>query len=240
MAEYPNNSHSARERTDSTAPGKAEKKLEKVVTGAAKTRKKSEARKFVNIFVPEDGENVKSYIMMDVIIPGIKNAIADVISIVLFGDSGRIGGSRSKRDGRSRLTYWDDRRWNRREYGRPRAAAGFEYDDIIFETRGDAELVLDQLESAIANYGIASVADLYDLAGITCRNYTANRYGWTDIQSAKVIRTGKATPCSFRGRSRQLKGGHSHVWIFDLQRLQGSGGRPVDALRHGHLSITNT
>lgn len=34
MAEYPNNSHSARERTDSTAPGKAEKKLEKVVTGA--------------------------------------------------------------------------------------------------------------------------------------------------------------------------------------------------------------
>ena len=28
---------------------KAEKKLEKVVTGAAKTRKKSEARKFVNI-----------------------------------------------------------------------------------------------------------------------------------------------------------------------------------------------
>ena len=55
MAEYPNNSHSARERTDSTAPGKAEKKLEKVVTGAAKTRKKSEARKFVNIFVPEDG-----------------------------------------------------------------------------------------------------------------------------------------------------------------------------------------
>ena len=177
MAEYPNNSHSARERTDSTAPGKAEKKLEKVVTGAAKTRKKSEARKFVNIFVPEDGENVKSYIMMD------------VISIVLFGDSGRIGGSRSKRDGRSRLTYWDDRRDDRREYGRPRAAAGFEYDDIIFETRGDAELVLDQLESAIANYGIASVADLYDLAGITCRNYTANRYGWTDIQSAKVIRT---------------------------------------------------
>lgn len=33
------------------------------------------------------------------------------------------------------------------------------------------------------------MADLYDLAGITCRNYTANRYGWTDIQSAKVIRT---------------------------------------------------
>ena len=202
MAEYPNNSHSARERTDSTAPGKAEKKLEKVVTGAAKTRKKSEARKFVNIFVPEDGENVKSYIMMDVIIPGIKNAIADVISIVLFGDSGRIGGSRSKRDGRSRLTYWDDRRDDRREYGRPRAAAGFEYDDIIFETRGDAELVLDQLESAIANYGIASVAasDVYKTQ-ITRPTAMAGRI----FSRQRSSGPGKATPCSFRGRFRSTK-----------------------------------
>lgn len=186
MAEYPNNSHSAREKPDA-ATGTSDKKLGKVVTGAAKTRKKSEVRKFANIFVPEDTENVKSYILTDVIIPGIKNAIADVVSIMLFGDSGRIGG---RKDGRSRVAYqkyYDDRRDDRREYGRPRAA-GFEYDDIIFETRGDADLVLDQLESAIANYGLASVADLYDLAGITCRNYTANRYGWTDIQSAKVIR----------------------------------------------------
>jgi len=185
MAEYPNNSHSAREKSD--AAGTPDKKLEKVVTGAAKTRKKSEVRKFANIFVPEDTENVKSYILTDVIIPGIKNAIADVVSIMLFGDSGRIG---SKKDGRSRIEYqkfYDDRRDDRREYGRPRAV-GFDYDDIVFESRGDADLVLDQLESAIANYGIASVADLYDLAGITCRNYTANRYGWTDIQSAKVVR----------------------------------------------------
>ena len=79
--------------------------------------------------------------------------------------------------------------YKRQEYGRPRAAVGFEYDDIIFETRGDADLVLDQLESAIAKYEVASVADLYDLAGVTCRNYTANRYGWSDIQSAKVVRT---------------------------------------------------
>lgn len=189
MAEYPNNSHSARERSDTKAADSQERKLEKVVTGEAKTRKKSEARRFLNIFVPDDTENVKSYILTDVVIPGIKNAIADVISIVLFGDSGRING---KKDGRSRIAYqkyYDDRRDDRREYGRPRAAVGFEYDDIIFESRGDADMVLDQLESAIANYGVASVADLYDLAGITCRNYTANRYGWMDIRTAKVIRT---------------------------------------------------
>lgn len=189
MAEYPNNSHSAREKSTATAAGKTEKKLDKVVTGAAKTKKKSEARRLLNIFAPDDAENVKSSILSDVIVPGVKAAIADVISIVLFGDTGRIG---SRKSGGSRIAYqkyYDDRRDDRREYGRPRAAVGFEYDDIIFETRGDADLVLDQLESAIAKYEVASVADLYDLAGVTCRNYTANRYGWSDIQSAKVVRT---------------------------------------------------
>ena len=189
MAEYPNNSHSAREKSTATAAGKTEKKLDKVVTGAAKTKKKSEARRFLSIFAPDDAENVKSSILSDVIVPGVKAAIADVISIVLFGDTGRIG---SRKSGGSRIAYqkyYDDRRDDRREYGRPRAAVGFEYDDIIFETRGDADLVLDQLESAIAKYEVASVADLYDLAGVTCRNYTANRYGWADIQSAKVVRT---------------------------------------------------
>lgn len=189
MTEYPNNSHSAREKSDAAAAGKTEKKLDKVVTGAARTKKKSEARRFLNIFVPEDTERVKSSILVDVIVPGVKSAIADMISIILFGDTGRIGGRKS---GGSRIAYqkyYDDRRDDRRDYGRPRAAVGFEYDDIIFETRGDADLVLDQLESAIAKYDVASVADLYDLAGVTCRNYTANRYGWTDIQAAKVVRT---------------------------------------------------
>lgn len=189
MTEYPNNSHSAREKSDAAAAGKTEKKLDKVVTGAARTKKKSEARRFFNIFVPEDTERVKSSILVDVIVPGVKSAIADMISIILFGDTGRIGGRKS---GGSRIAYqkyYDDRRDDRRDYGRPRAAVGFEYDDIIFETRGDADLVLDQLESAIAKYDVASVADLYDLAGVTCRNYTANRYGWTDIQAAKVVRT---------------------------------------------------
>ena len=170
MAEtpYPNNSHTARERKPegSSSP---DKKLEKVVSGGTKTRKKSEVKKFANIFVPEDVENVKSYILVDVIVPGIKNAIADAVSIMLFGEAGRLGGRSSKGSRASYQRYYDDRRDDRRDYGRPRAAAGFEYDDIIFETRGDADLVLDQLESAINTYGIASVADLYDLAGFRGR-----------------------------------------------------------------------
>ena len=54
MGEYPNNYHSAREKSDAAAAAKTEKKLDKVVTGAARTKKKSEARRFLNIFVRDD------------------------------------------------------------------------------------------------------------------------------------------------------------------------------------------
>lgn len=182
MPEYPNNSHSARE--NSTPP---DKKMGKVVTGAAKTRKKSEAKKLANTFLPDDVTSVKSYILMDVIVPGVKNAIADVVSIMLFGEAGRIGGKKGNGSKVSYQRYYDDRRDDRRDYARPRSAA-YDYDDIIFESRGDADLILDQLEAAINQFGLASVADLYDLAGITCPNYTANKYGWTDIRSARVVR----------------------------------------------------
>ena len=164
MPEYPDNSHSARENTSPPS-----KRVEKVVNGTAKTRKQSEVKKFAGIFMPDEVGDVKTFIITDVVIPGLKNAIADVVSIVLFGEAGRIG----------------TRNYNQR----PRPVSGFEFDDIIFDNRGDADLVLDQLESAIANYGMASVLDLYDLAGLTCQNYMADKYGWTDIQSARVART---------------------------------------------------
>lgn len=184
MSEYPDNSHNARENAN-----KIDKKLNKVVAGTAKTRKKSKAEKLAGIFAPEDVTNVRSYILTDVIVPGIKNAVADVVSIMLFGEAGRIGGRKKNGSKVSYQRYYEDRRDDRRDYGRPRAAGGFEYDDIIFETRGDADLVLDQLDASIATYGLVSVADLYDLAGITCPSYTANKYGWTDLRNAKSVRT---------------------------------------------------
>lgn len=183
MPEYPNNSHSARENATPS-----DKKMGKVVTGAAKTRKKSEAKKLASTFLPDDVASVKSYILMDVVIPGIKNAIADVVSIMLFGEAGRIGGKKGNGSKVSYQRYYDDRRDDRRDYARPRSAGGFDYDDIIFESRGDADLVLDQLDAAINQFGLVSVADLYDLAGITCPSHTANKYGWTDIRYAKVVR----------------------------------------------------
>ena len=62
------------------------------------------------------------------------------------------------------------------------------YDDIIFPSRGDAEVVLDGLNDIIQAYGFASVADLYELANITASNYTYANYGWTEIINVSPAR----------------------------------------------------
>ena len=43
------------------------------------------------------------------------------------------------------------------------------------------------MDEIMEEYGIVRVADLYDLVGIT-GDYTDNKYGWTNIRSAEVVR----------------------------------------------------
>ena len=68
------------------------KKVEKIVKGKVKTKKKSEISKFKDVFISEDAKDVKSYIMMDVLIPAAKKAISDIvrdgIDMILYGNTG--------------------------------------------------------------------------------------------------------------------------------------------------------
>lgn len=167
-----------------------ERKVQKVVSGPVKIKKKSGVTKFADVFISEDASNVKSYILMDVLVPAIKKAVSDIvkdgIDMILYGESGR-----SKKSGvGSKVSYGsyykNDR--DRDGYRRSESRNIYNYDEIIFNTRGEAEMVLDQLDEIIERYSFAKVADLYDLAGISMGgNYTANNYGWTNLQSAKVI-----------------------------------------------------
>lgn len=227
MPEYPDNSHSARENTSPPS-----KRVEKVVNGTAKTRKQSEVKKFAGIFMPDEVGDVKTFIITDVVIPGLKNAIADVVSIVLFGEAGRIGTRKNAGSKVSYQRYYDDpRRDDRRNYNqRPRPVAGFEFDDIIFDNRGDADLVLDQLESAIANYGMASVLDLYDLAGLTCQNYWLISTAGLIFRVPELPERGTAISCSFPEQSKSPKKRYSHVRIFCLKRVQRLRRRNMDAV----------
>ena len=177
---YQSNSYKSKEMN---TRNDEKKKLEKVVVGQVKTKKKNGMSKFMSGFISDDTQNIKSYLVKDVVVPTIKKTITDIVDMILYGgkhkSSSRIPGSKI-----SYRSYYDEPR-ERRE---PVASQAYDYNEIILETRGDAEEVLDRLTETIDTYKIASVADLYDLVGIS-GNYTDFRYGWTNLSNAYVERT---------------------------------------------------
>lgn len=182
----PDNSHKG--RNDAKEKQIMEgKRAEKVVRGKVKT-KKNEMRRLADIFISEDAANVKSYILMDVIVPSIKKTIYDIVVNSL--DMSLFGGRSGKRPTADKVSYRDYSSVSRRDersHGGTRTTSGYSYDDIILETRGEAEAVLSRMDEIMEEYQIVRVADLYDLVGIT-GEHTDNKYGWTNIRNAEVVR----------------------------------------------------
>ena len=186
MDDYKPNSHKFKEEQKEST---SEKKVEKVISGTAKSKKKNEIQKFAEVFISEDVNNVKSYILLDVLIPAIKKAVSDIVTngidMILYGESEKTKKNSTSSKISYRSYYDNDRKYS---YNSSAVKRGYSYDDIILDNRGEAEDVLARMDELVATYGIASVADLYDLVGIT-GNYTDNKYGWTDVRSATVVRT---------------------------------------------------
>lgn len=184
ITDYKPNSHRYKEEQKNK---ETEKKVEKVVTGKVIAKKKSGFSKLADEFISEDVKNVKSYIIGDVLIPAMKKAISDIVTngidMILYG--GARPGKRSTADRVSYSGYYGGS--SIRETKTVSSYNGYSFNDIVLANRGEAQEVLDRMDELISSYGVVSVADLYDLVGIT-GSWTDNKYGWTNLRDADVIR----------------------------------------------------
>lgn len=184
--EFPNNSHAARNGKAATSE---KPRVQKVVTGNTKLKKKSEARKFADIFISDDIESVRNYVFMDVLVPAIKKAVVDIVSdginMIIYGDTSK----RTTSSG-SRFAYNSCFNGNGRPEPRTTVSnrTGLDYESPILVSRIDAEEVLSALEDIIDQYGFACVSDLYDACGLTTSNYQLNKFGWQNLAMASVVR----------------------------------------------------
>lgn len=195
---FPSNSKTQKAISKTTPVDKERKALDKVVVGSVKKQKRSLSKKLAETFLEDDTKSVGSYAFHDVLVPALKAAISDMvgggIEMLLFGER---RGRNTRRDGnRSYTSYGSYYRTTDRDKDRDRSSARdisrtgrarHDFDEIVLETRGEAEEVLSHLVDLTIDYGMASVADLYDLVGITS-NFTDNKYGWTDLRNASVSR----------------------------------------------------
>jgi len=186
-----------------------ERKVEKVVTGLVKKQKRSFSKKLAETFLEDNTTSVGNYIFHDVLIPAAKSMICDMVGwggfaeILLFGEK---RGRNTRRDGNRSFTSYGSyyggqsnrdsgRDRDTRDSGRDRGSrdiskqgrARHDFDEIVLDNRGEAEEVLSQLVDLTIDYGMASVADLYSLVGIT-GNFADDKYGWYELRTANVSR----------------------------------------------------
>lgn len=173
-----------------------ERRPQKIITSEVTTKEKSATKKFAEKFFEDEVSNVKTYILWDVIIPAIKNVISDIVEnsvdMMLYGRTrnrsqrGPSAGNTTMVGGLSGYTGYGT--FSSRQTGiSQRNRDNYDLDEFVFQSRADAEMVLDTLKEIVSKYKAASVADLCDLIGRSSQ-YTDVKYGWTDLRGADVQR----------------------------------------------------
>lgn len=167
---------------------KKEEKTEKRerLKAVAKPDEPSVKNKFINEFIG-DKDEIKDYFVHDLVIPGIKDGILGILSMMFYhdesGGASRGGGHDYTRDYRSRNTR-NNRNRNRNNGSDSNKV---NYQDIRFSKRSDADTVCGTLRSRIREYGSASVGDLLDLIDVTPR-HTDWDFGWTSEEDIGIRR----------------------------------------------------
>ena len=185
--EYPSNSNKQR----STEP---REKVQRVTRSEVIQRKKPLGKRFKETFLGGDARGVGSYVVLDVLLPALKDMVADAgsqgLERMLYGEVR----STSRRGGYKSGGLIGHTPYNRAYRPDPREAvssrrarATHDFGEFIIETRVEAEHVLNGLLALIEKYDQATVADLYDLLGVTWA-YTDSKWGWTDLRGADFRR----------------------------------------------------
>lgn len=178
--------HDAIRKASNEKPARKEKELKPLPNKNA-VKKKSRGKRLKEAIFGEDIQNVPEYVLYDVLIPALKKLFVDSVNnalgMALFGE---VRGRR--REGQSHVSMssvYEGRSEGRFGSGRS-ARARNKVNDIIFDTRNDAEYVLDQLIDLVDEYGSASLQDLYYIIGTDSAHTDAN-WGWTNLRGAAVV-----------------------------------------------------
>lgn len=176
-------------------------KREKVVKGGVKRRKQTAGKKFFSEVISEDIQDVKSYVLRDVILPALKSTIVETvcstIEMAIWGEvrGRKRGGSSSSRSSYEYTSYdryyrQEDRRDRDRGSSVRRRDPRYAIEDFVFDNRADAEDILETMLEILDRERQVCVADLYEMVGITA-TFTDEDWGWTDLRGATIRPAGR-------------------------------------------------
>lgn len=178
-----------------------EEPKEKVIKGTAKIEKKSFSKKVVDFLFSSKIDDMGSYIFQTYIKPGVGNLLYSVVvgaAGMMFGRGGGIPQGGFYQPG---VGYQPGRRdpvpYNQMGnqgygYAQPQPVGygqRMSINDVSFDTKDDAYLVLDRMAREISRYGKVRVADFYIFSGVTGQegNWALQANGWYNLADAHPI-----------------------------------------------------
>lgn len=178
----PGNSNKDKQAAPKRQSAKPEK-LPKSISGEVVSRKKPMLRRIAATFTGDDSKTVGHYVLFEVVLPAVKQLISDAasqgIERLLFGDASRNSRTPSRPGYNAYNRVSPTTAPNRGDTRgiSERARATHDFNEIVLESRGEAEKVRDDLIACVEQYDVATVSDLYDLVGIT-GSFQDDKWGW--------------------------------------------------------------
>lgn len=187
--DYPANSHRTREEQLPT-PTEERKKVVPVATGVAKTKKKSEFGKLVDLIISEEAPKIKSWVVHDVVMPAFKKAIMGSLDMLLNGGhSSGYTPDYSSNKPKVRYSQYAEEPNYKKATGTILAKDTLEYPDIEYPSRGAAERVLLSMREIHREFQNVNLAELFELSKVE-HPYTYVKYGWRSLDDAEIVRRG--------------------------------------------------
>lgn len=180
--DYPGNSNKSKEEN--------KKKVEKVVDGTVTRTKPSFFHQAAKVMFSDiSEEDLRSEIIFDYLVPTIKDTVVEMgkmlLDAIFYGSTTNHKKSNSNRPYKVSYSNYYDRDKSVQTQTKP---SSYSFDQVVMNSRGDAEQVLDNLIDMTREYKAASVGDFCDLVGID-NNFTDYKYGWTNLSKTTISRT---------------------------------------------------
>lgn len=190
--EFPPNSEASKRQQE-------DKHLTRITSSDPTRKRRSLGKQFKEVFIVGSIGAASRFVVMDVVLPMARDLVYEAISEgfqkLIFGESRRYRGTTRPQAGdygyvaynRYSPTSPPSRLSSPQRAISRQARAMHDFDEIVLDSRVEAEQVLEELYEVVSRYESASVADLYQLVGLAS-THTDNKWGWTDLHGAGVSR----------------------------------------------------
>lgn len=174
------------------------KKVERVTSAKVERRRRPLGKQFKETFIGGNAKTAFEYMITGVIIPAVQDMMIDAFQggfeRLVRGEGHRLRRGAAPPSAYGRVNYGQP--YQQQSQTMPQqqttgisrqSKARHDFGELVIQSRGEAEEVLERLFDILNKYETVTVADLYELTGIA-PTHTDHKWGWTDLSGSQLDR----------------------------------------------------